>query len=168
MRFSNLSAREAALLALASLPHVSAAPSRRNAPAASACDSEVVVLHHKVEHTTTIPCVAAATKSPQNAEDKIKQFEDALIALAPFLDKLEAKSADGVAAIIVDKTEVYQVSNPAHHAKLDKTGKDMNGKLDKRQHPGWLVGKFLPYLHIKPITRGNSILILTRSPPHQA
>lgn len=131
------------LLALVSVPHVRAAPSRRNAAAASACDSEVVVWHHNVEHTTTMPCVAAATKAPQNAQEKIEQFEHALIALTPFLDKLEAKNADGVAAIIVDQTEVYQVSNPAHHAKLDKTGKDMNGKLDKRQHQGWLVGKLL-------------------------
>ena len=144
MRFSNLSAREAALLAMVSVPHVSAAPSRRNAAAASACASEVVVWHHNAQHTTTMPCVATATKAPQNAEERMEQFEDALIALTPFLDNLEAKNADGVAAIIVDQTEVYQVSNPAHHAKLDKTGKDVNGKLGKRQHPGWLVGKLSP------------------------
>ena len=144
MRFSNLSAREAALLALVSVPHVSAAPSRRNAAAASACDSEVVVWHHNVQHTTIMPCVAAATKAPQNAAEEIEQFEDALVAITPFLDKLDAKNADGVAAIIVDQTEVYQVSKSAPHPKLDKTGEDVNGKLGKRQHPGWLVGKLSP------------------------
>lgn len=142
MRFSNFSAREAALLALVSVPHVSAAPSPHKPAAASAC--EVIVWHHNVQHTTTIPCVAAATKARQNAAEKIQHFEDALVALTPFLDTLEAKNADGVAAIIVDQTEVYQVSSPAHHGKRDKTGKNVDGKQGEHQHSGWLVGKLSP------------------------